>query len=316
VPAPLVSVIVTTFNRAAVCRIAVESALRSTLHDLEVLVVGDHCTDSTAEELEAIGDDRVRFVNLPRNHGEQSGPSNQAIGMARGEVLAFLNHDDLWFPDHLDRGLTRIRDGADLAWTPIFEIAPATPEQIAAGQMTVRLGSVPPNGRFDATVPCIASSWVLRKEAAARAGPWRAASSLHVFPSQDWLFRIHRSGARMEFVPEPDVIALHGGVRKGSYTNAESPEHRAIANRLASNSSLRSDLSTRAAISGAAERIQAMRQRAPAYLAWSLLRPARALAAALGHHPMTVDRLLRNRGRGNAVRQVRRFTGLPSDPAG
>src|SRR4051812_41373880 len=94
---PLVTVINATYNRSRVLAHAVESVRRSTLQDWELIVVGDHCTDDSAAVVAACADARVRFVNLPRNTGEQSGPNNEGVRLARGRYLAFLNHDDLYF---------------------------------------------------------------------------------------------------------------------------------------------------------------------------------------------------------------------------
>ncbi len=115
---PAVSVLTATYNRSNVLRFAVESVRRQTLSDWEMWVVGDACTDDTADMIREIGDPRIRFVNLPHNAGDQSGPNNEAVRLARGRFLAYLNHDDLWFPDHLEIGSPRIerhRGGSGLA---------------------------------------------------------------------------------------------------------------------------------------------------------------------------------------------------------
>ena len=98
-----VTVIISTYNYAAVLPFSVASALRQTHEPLEVLVVGDACTDASDEVVAAIGDPRVRFVNLAQRVGSQAGPNNEGIRQARGEVIAYLGHDDLWFPQHVER---------------------------------------------------------------------------------------------------------------------------------------------------------------------------------------------------------------------
>jgi hypothetical protein len=45
-----------------------------------VIVVGDACTDDTANAIASFADARLRFVNMPRNHGEQSAPNNEGVG--------------------------------------------------------------------------------------------------------------------------------------------------------------------------------------------------------------------------------------------
>src|SRR5690606_24951720 len=95
---PLVSVVMATYNRSNIIVYAIESLRANTLQDWELIVVGDCCTDDTETVVSAFGDQRIRFINLPENCGEQSGPNNFGVGLARGKYLAFLNHDDMWFP--------------------------------------------------------------------------------------------------------------------------------------------------------------------------------------------------------------------------
>src|SRR5687768_2420846 len=82
--APLVSVVIATYNRARVLAHAIESVRRSSLTDWELLVVGDHCTDETSEVVASFSDERITYINLPYNVGEQSGPHNEGISRARG----------------------------------------------------------------------------------------------------------------------------------------------------------------------------------------------------------------------------------------
>ena len=73
---PGVSVIIATYQRPQVLRRAIESVRASTTADWEVVVVGDACTDDTEAVVRRFGDRRIRFSNLERNFGEQSGPNN------------------------------------------------------------------------------------------------------------------------------------------------------------------------------------------------------------------------------------------------
>src|SRR5690242_87460 len=98
---PLVSVIIATYNRSQPLGHAVQSVLDSTFTDWELIVIGDSCTDDTAQCMAAYTDARIRFVNLPDRCGDQSGPNNHGVAISRGRYLAFLNHDDYYLPDHL-----------------------------------------------------------------------------------------------------------------------------------------------------------------------------------------------------------------------
>ena len=112
---PRVSVIMATYNWAPVLPWSIASALDQTFTDFELLVVGDGCTDESGDVVEAIGDARVRWLNLPTNTGHQWGPNNAGIREASGELIAYLGHDDLWLPSHLELVLRAIDGGARFA---------------------------------------------------------------------------------------------------------------------------------------------------------------------------------------------------------
>jgi len=103
-PAPRVSVAISTWNRAHLVGRAIQSALAQTFEDFELLVVDDGSTDATPEVLAGLDDARLRRVRHERNHGI-SRTRNTAIGLARGEWMAFLDDDNEWAPDYLDRQL-------------------------------------------------------------------------------------------------------------------------------------------------------------------------------------------------------------------
>jgi glycosyltransferase involved in cell wall biosynthesis len=100
-PAPLVTVIIPTYDYSSVLRHAIRSVLWQTYANLELLVVGDGCTDDSGEVVASFGDPRVRWTNLPENAGTQSAPNNAGLEQAAGEYVAYLGHDDLWHPWHL-----------------------------------------------------------------------------------------------------------------------------------------------------------------------------------------------------------------------
>ena len=97
---PLVSVCVPTYNRGPLLiERAVTSVLAQTYTNIELIVVGDHCTDNTADLLAQIKDPRLKFYNLPsrdrkyrqtvENHWFVGGaiPANKAMELARGQWI-------------------------------------------------------------------------------------------------------------------------------------------------------------------------------------------------------------------------------------
>ncbi len=103
---PRVAVIIPTFNRARQVVEAVESVLRQTYTDFELLVVDDGSTDDTAERLAPYAS-RLRLVRQ-----ENRGPSaarNRGVAETDSEFVAFLDSDDLWLLRKLERQLAWMR---------------------------------------------------------------------------------------------------------------------------------------------------------------------------------------------------------------
>lgn len=96
------SVILPTYQRRELVMAAIASVLAQTYQDLELIVVDDGSTDGTCEAL-ASQEDRVHYV-WQQNRGP-SAARNTALGLARGEIVAPLDSDDLWLPHHLETAL-------------------------------------------------------------------------------------------------------------------------------------------------------------------------------------------------------------------
>ncbi len=103
---PLVSIIIPAFNAARFIRATLESVQAQTYTNWEALVVDDCSQDNTYEIVKELAniDNRIRCFQLTEN----SGPAiarNTAIATATGRYIAFLDSDDLWLPQKLDRQL-------------------------------------------------------------------------------------------------------------------------------------------------------------------------------------------------------------------
>jgi len=98
---PRFSVIVPTYNRGRVVVEAIESVLAQRAGDFELIVVDDGSTDDTGERLRRIHDRRLRRLGLP--HRGVAAARNAGIAASSGALVSFLDSDDLWKPDKLQR---------------------------------------------------------------------------------------------------------------------------------------------------------------------------------------------------------------------
>lgn len=114
--APEVSVVVPTHNVAPFIGAAIESILAQNFGDFEVILMDDGSSDSTVEVARRFDDDRLNIV--PRRHRGPTRTMNEAIELARGRWIAFLDGDDMWAPDKLRRHVEvmNARPGLDMTF--------------------------------------------------------------------------------------------------------------------------------------------------------------------------------------------------------
>lgn len=100
---PLVSVIVGVYNKERYVGECLQSVLAQTYPRFELIVVDDASTDGSFAAIQKIQDDRLRIVRMPENSGHPGVPRNRGIQLAQGKYLAFLDADDIWMPDKLEK---------------------------------------------------------------------------------------------------------------------------------------------------------------------------------------------------------------------
>jgi len=101
IASPLVTVVMPLFNSATTVRDSLESVLAQTYRHLEILVVDDGCTDRSVSICREYDDSRIRIIQQS-NRG-LAGARNTGIRQAQGAILAFLDSDDLWHPQKIER---------------------------------------------------------------------------------------------------------------------------------------------------------------------------------------------------------------------
>jgi glycosyltransferase involved in cell wall biosynthesis len=110
-----VSVLMPTHNRAHLLRLAVASVLAQTHQDFEILLVADGCTDDTIAVARDFAEPRIRIFDLPKAPHFGYANRNIALRHATGDIVAFAAHDNVLFPDHLERLVARL-EHSDSDW--------------------------------------------------------------------------------------------------------------------------------------------------------------------------------------------------------
>lgn len=209
---PRVTVIIPTYNWSSVLPYSIGSVLDQSFADFELLVIGDGCTDDSEQVVRGFADPRVQWINLPR-HGHQSGPNNEGIRRARADYVAYLGHDDLWLPHHLEVLVQALDAGADVAHSAI--------------------ALIPTVGRrFAATL--LPSSTAHRKAPIGNIGGWRDYRQLTVNPETDLWQRAREAGLRFTFVPRMTAVKLPAAWRRDVYRERPSHEQAAWLARIRS----------------------------------------------------------------------------------
>lgn len=208
--APRVTVILATYNWSEVLPFSIGSVLRQTFRDFELLVVGDGCTDDSEQVVAAIGDPRVRWINLPENTRHQSGPNNEGLRQARGEIIAYLGHDDLWLPHHLQSHVEALdASGAEMA----FSLCLIVPRDDSVYWTTL---PTPEREKFSPP-----SATTHRRALVEELGAWKHYRDIDeardIAPDIELWRRVRRAGRKMATVKRLTAIKFPAGWRRDVY---------------------------------------------------------------------------------------------------
>lgn len=107
-----VSVVIPTYNDGDTVGRAIRSVQKQTYRDVEIIVVNDASTDATAQAVGEFSDDRIQYTEHETNRGG-SAARNTGIELATGEYVAFLDADDEWNPQKIDKQLEELQSRSD-----------------------------------------------------------------------------------------------------------------------------------------------------------------------------------------------------------
>jgi hypothetical protein len=214
----LVSVVIPTYNRAHTILDAVRSVLAQRVGDLELLVVDDGSTDDTAARIAAITDRRLRYVR--GRHAGVSAARNLGVGLSTGELVAFLDSDDLWHADKLAREVALLarHPEVDAVFTDLEKrhgdhVYPSFMRQTAVFSLRLRGGAAYPDGLvlepremrlcLLEEVPIKPSALTVRRRVFERVGGFDETWS----SSEDWEFLLRLARAhRFAYLDRPLAV--------------------------------------------------------------------------------------------------------------
>ena len=110
---PFVSVVIPTYNHANFLELALQSVIDQTYHNWEIIVIDNHSTDNTDEIVNKFKEYNIKLFKI-HNNGIIGASRNLGIKEAKGEWVAFLDSDDIWYKEKLERSLYALQDNSDL----------------------------------------------------------------------------------------------------------------------------------------------------------------------------------------------------------
>ncbi len=203
---PLVSVIIPTYNGEASIREAVESALSQTFTDMEIMVVNDGSTDGTGKKLEdLITDGRIKYI--PQMNAGPGAARNTGIKNTSGELIALLDHDDLWMPEKIEKQVRFMRENpwADVVFSDGYCIDEKGGMSARERERAPRKYSARPDfiEMFGQGLNALPTSVMFRRQAVELVGDFKE-NKPGAWLSDDWdmWFRMAAKGLRFAFISE------------------------------------------------------------------------------------------------------------------
>lgn len=199
---PLVSVIIPTYNSASFLPESISSVLKQTYKNVEVIVIDDGSTDKTSQLVKRYP---VRYIRINRTGGPAT-PRNVGIREAKGELIAFLDADDVWLPGKLKKQVDFMQRGKfDLISSDagVINIHGGKTEKSYLAHLG-QLKSFGSNAfpKLYQVNFIITSSVLVKKRLLTRVGLFNQSSKIAGVEDYDLWLRIAASGAKFGFLPQ------------------------------------------------------------------------------------------------------------------
>lgn len=195
---PLVSVVIPTYNHAQFLRNALDSVIGQTFTQWEAIVVNNFSQDDTITVIESYDDPRIRYVNFA-NQGVIAASRNHGIFKTTAPYIAFLDSDDIWYPQKLEKCMLRLEQGFDMVCHAETWVGPGDrrrdvaygPESRATYSQLLYEGN------------CISTSAVVvKREFVERVGGFSEQPSFITAEDYELWLKLARDGAKIGFVTD------------------------------------------------------------------------------------------------------------------
>jgi len=225
--APFFSIVLSTYGRGRHIGPTIVSLLGQSCADFELIVVGDGCDDETEATVRSFPQERIAWHNLPHNTGSQSFPNNEGIRAARGPWIAYVGHDDVWAPDHLEALAATIAKDPALEFVVSGCVYHGPPDSEICWVTGLFDDSSAASGQFFPP-----SSLAHRRDVTARIGEWRDPRIIRPPIDAEFLLRAVRAGLRFGSTARITAHKFAAGHRYLSYLRARSDEQAEMLRRL------------------------------------------------------------------------------------
>jgi oxidase EvaA len=212
---PKVTIIISAYGFIGSLQQTLESVYRQTFKSWRCILIADCCEKEFFNQLGQI-DQRVTVINLPVHCGHQYGPNSIGVHLANSEYLAFLNQDDLWTQDHLERAMAAIvEERLDAYFGRAAFCHPSGQSSWPYGVDPLRFSEYNrpeyywrslfgPFYFFEPT-----SAWVIKTSVAKAVGDWLSPDKTDLTPVMDWFSRLVRESKKFFFSQVVTVLKIN-----------------------------------------------------------------------------------------------------------
>lgn len=204
-----VSVVIPTFNRVATIQRAIDSVLSQTFTNFELIVVDDGSTDETAEIVSQNHDQRIIFIRSSVNQGSAA-TRNIGVSKSSGDILCFLDSDDVWLCTFLERVVDKLENSPDVGF--VYTLALNGPLWTLEG--SYKYAEALRQGYISATI-----TLGVRRDAFLRVGGFDP--SLRMCDDDDLCFKLAKDYS-FALITEPLAVAVgsEDSISRGRLKNA------------------------------------------------------------------------------------------------